>query len=102
MNCYSCGKKISHKGIEGTDFLKDKKSNWWCIECAKNRLSRWTEFEALEKLAENAKPYREALIDTLRWAINEGYCVRPRERCQASAEKCLKCWLNHLVGETEE
>ena len=101
MKCFSCGTNIPHKSIEGSEFIKDDKNNWWCIDCAKRCLTRWPEFEQYEKLAEDGSKYREGLIGTLQWSISEGYCMKPRERCSASAEKCLRCWLLHLVGEKE-
>jgi hypothetical protein len=101
MNCISCGQKIPAKAIEGSDFL-NVKSDVWCKPCAIEKLSRWPEFERYERLSEEGYRYRNSLIDTLKWAINEGYCMKPKERCEASAEKCLRCWLLHLVGEREE
>lgn len=101
MNCLSCGKPIPSKKVEGADYLKVK-SEVWCMPCAKEKLSRWDEFERYERLSEDGSRYREGLISTLRWAINETYCMEPNKRCQASAEKCLRCWLKFLVGETEE
>jgi len=100
MNCLSCGKNIPNKSLEGSDYIRTQEG-WHCIECVREKLTRWPEFEQYERLAENGSKYREGLISTLQWAINEGYCVRPRERCMASAEKCLRCWLLHLVGEKE-
>lgn len=102
MLCIMCGKKIKSKAIEGADYLRDNKSQPYCITCAKQCLTRWQEFERYEKLAEEGSKYREALISTLQWSINEGYCMKPKERCEASPEKCLGCWLNHLVGEEME
>ena len=102
MNCIMCGKRIGAKAIEGADYLKDTEDNLYCITCAKQCLTRWQDFERIEKLAEEPDRYRTALIDTLKWSINEGYCVRPKEYCQASMDKCLKCWLNYLVREEME
>lgn len=103
MNCIMCDKRIKAKSFEGTDYLKDNVGNWYCIKCAKQCLTRWQDFERIEKLAEEPDRYRNALIDTLKWSINEGYCVRPKDRtCKASADKCLKCWLNFLAGEEME
>ena len=103
MNCIMCDKRIKAKSFEGTDYLKDNVGNWYCIKCAKQCLTRWQDFERIEKLAEEPDRYRNALIDTLKWSINEGYCVRPKDRtCRASADKCLKCWLNFLAGEEKE
>ncbi len=103
MNCIMCDKHIKSKAIEGADYLKDNEGNWYCIQCAKQCLTRWQDFERIEKLAEEPDRYRNALIDTLKWSINEGYCVRPKDRtCRASADKCLKCWLNFLAGEEKE
>lgn len=101
MNCIMCDKHIKSKAIEGADYLKDNEGNWYCIQCAKQCLTRWQDFERIEKLAEEGSRYREALISTLQWSINEGYCMKAEERCQANAEKCLRCWLEFLVGETE-
>lgn len=102
MKCIFCGKPIKPKALEGTDYIKDNDGNWWCMESARLALSRWKLFEKCERLAEEPAKYRTALIDTLKWAINEGYCVKPRERCEASAEKCLRCWLKFLVKEEME
>jgi len=102
MNCLSCGKPIKNKSVEGSDYIRIQ-SGWHCIECVKEKLSRWPEFLRLEQLAEEASRYREGLISTLEWSINESYCVRPTDRmCKASAEKCLRCWLLYLVGEEME
>jgi len=100
MLCVMCGQPIKSKAIEGADYIKT--DQYYCIDCAKRSLTRWPEFERNEKLAEEASRYREALISTLQWSINEGYCVRPNDRtCRASSEKCLRCWLKFLVGEKE-
>jgi len=87
MNCLSCGKQIKNKSLEGSDYIRIQKG-WWCIDCVKRTLTRWPEFLRLEQLAEEASRYREGLTSTLQWSINEGYCMKPRERCAASAEKC--------------
>jgi len=97
MLCVMCGQKIDKRGIYQTDARK----NHWCEDCTKRVLSKWYEFEKLEKLVESTELYRNALVDTLKWSIKEGYCVRPREQCRASPERCLGCWLLFLVGETE-
>jgi len=107
MKCFSCGKNIPNKAIEGAEFIKDDKDNWWCIDCAKRCLTRWPEFEQYEKLAENGSRYREALTKVLTENVTPDFrgetsCMKPRERCSASAEKCLRCWLLHLVGEEME
>ena len=101
MNCQTCGKYLKNKLIEGGDYLKDKSGNWHCVACVRDKLSRWEEFERLEGLAEGGARYREALVDTLTWSIGQGYCMKPRERCTADTDKCLKCWLLFLVGEAE-
>lgn len=101
MLCIKCGKNIPNKAIEGADYILDRKHNWYCIDCARLCLDRWEDFERIQKLAEEPEIYRNALVDTLNWSIGEGYCMRPRERCTAEAEKCLKCWMEYLVGERE-
>lgn len=100
MLCIMCGQPIKSKDIEGADFLKAGPLAY-CIKCAKQCLTRWQDFEKYERLAEEPEQYREALISTLQWSINEGYCMKPKERCEASPEKCLGCWLKFLVGEGE-
>lgn len=102
MKCIRCGKNIPSKAIQGADYILDSKQNWHCINCVRLSLDRWEYFERIQKLAEEPEVYRKALQDTLLWAIKEGYCMKPRERCAASADKCLKCWLEYLVGEREE
>ncbi len=99
MLCIMCGQPIKSKSIEGADYLKAEQI--YCIKCAKQCLTRWQDFERYEKLAEEGSRYREGLISTLQWSINEGYCMKPKERCAANAEKCLRCWLSFLVGEKE-
>lgn len=99
MNCTKCGIWLGPKMVEGSDYIIDAKKNWWCVPCMKRTLST---AQFYEEMADEPMRYREALISTLQWSINEGYCVKPKERCQASADKCLKCWLNYLVGEEME
>lgn len=99
MLCLMCGQPIKSKAIEGADYLKDSKQQWYCMKCVKLCLDRWPDFEQYERLAEEPGRYREGLISTLQWSINEGYCMKPKERCTASMDKCLKCWLKFLVGE---
>jgi hypothetical protein len=100
--CIMCGKKIRTKYIEGADFLKDSRGQRYCMTCAIQCLDRWPEFERIENLALDADRYRTSLVETLEWSIGQGYCVRPKEYCRADPEKCLKCWLNHLIGEEND
>ena len=100
MLCIMCGQPIKSKAIEGSDYIKVK-TDYWCKPCAIDKLSQWELFEQYEKLAEEGGRYREALISTLVWSINEGYCMKPKERCEANAEKCLRCWMEFLVGEMD-
>lgn len=99
MNCTLCGKHLPNKSLKGADYLPDSQGNWFCMNCVRQCLDRWPQFEKYEQLAEEPERYRNALVDTLRWAINEGYCNRPREHCRAEPEKCLRCWMKFLVGE---
>ena len=94
-----CVPPIKSKTIAGADYIEAEQI--YRIQCAKQCLTRWQDFERYEKLAEEGGRYRESLISTLQWSINEGYCMKPKERCEASPEKCLGCWLNYLVGEKE-
>jgi len=106
MNCLSCGKTIKNKAVEGSDYIRIPKG-WHCIECAREKLTRWSEFERYEKLAEFEGKYREALIKVLTENVTpdhrgESSCMDTKKRCEASPDKCLGCWLLYLVGEEME
>lgn len=90
--CIKCGQKV-----KADTCFKDSKGQYWCDECAKETLA--TAYE-MSLLADQEKPYREALIKTLKWAIEQGYCVDPKDAtCVPREDLCLKCWLKHEVGE---
>jgi len=104
MNCIKCGKYIHPQSLEGAEYIKDVKGKWWCVKCVKATLAT---AQMYEEMADEPMRYREGLIHVLTDYITKPdedgniRCMKPRERCEASAEKCLKCWLEYLVGEME-
>lgn len=96
QNCVMCGKRINNKAMLGIDYLKDTAGKSYCINCTTQCLTRWNDFERLEKLAEEPERYRNALLKILPDYVKEGYCVRPNTRCE---DECVGCWMEYLVGE---